>query len=212
MAVGTQPVISYAYDPNRIETKYDFDPEKSKALLAEAGWTDSDGDGIVDKDGQPFSFELLYSSGSPTVDQLDRLLARRLAGGSWHRGHAPAMEFSAMTEVLTSDHNFDVALLRIQLERDVHSRRHVRLQSVRRWLQLSNTATRRSTHSTKKPHASSMTTRAVSSIIEATNLVNEDLPVAVMHFSKANVGYSERLQNFEPSAWGVDLNYVWIQQ
>ena len=43
-------------------------------------------------------------------------------------------------------------------------------------------------------------------------LVNEDLPVAVMHFGKASTGYSDRLQNFEPGPWGVDLTYVWIQQ
>jgi hypothetical protein len=36
--------------------------------------------------------------------------------------------------------------------------------------------------------------------------------VAVMHFSKANIGYSDRLQNFNPGPGGVDLAYVWIQQ
>ena len=70
VAQGTQPVISYAYAPERITTKYAYDPEKAKALLAEAGWTDTDGDGIVDKDGQPFSFEMIYASGSPTTDQI----------------------------------------------------------------------------------------------------------------------------------------------
>lgn len=40
-----------------------YDPEKAKQLLLEAGWYDRDGDGIRDKDGKPFRFELLQASG-----------------------------------------------------------------------------------------------------------------------------------------------------
>ncbi len=36
-----------------------YDPEAATALLAEAGWTDSDGDGVLDKDGQKLEFTLL---------------------------------------------------------------------------------------------------------------------------------------------------------
>lgn len=36
-----------------------YDPEKAKALLAEAGWTDSDGDGKLDKDGQPMHLSFM---------------------------------------------------------------------------------------------------------------------------------------------------------
>ena len=36
-----------------------YSPEEAGALLDEAGWTDSDGDGARDRNGEPFSFELL---------------------------------------------------------------------------------------------------------------------------------------------------------
>ena len=37
---------------------YPYSPEKALELLGEAGWTDSDGDGILDKGGEPFNFVL----------------------------------------------------------------------------------------------------------------------------------------------------------
>jgi peptide/nickel transport system substrate-binding protein len=37
---------------------YPYDPDKALEMLAEAGWADSDGDSILDKDGQPFAFTL----------------------------------------------------------------------------------------------------------------------------------------------------------
>jgi hypothetical protein len=49
-------------------------------------------------------------------------------------------------------------------------------------------------------------------LIEASNIVNEELPIAVLHFGEAIAGYRAALQNFEPSTWGIDLGYVWIQQ
>ena len=41
-----------------------YDPEESKRLLAEAGWRDSDGDGILDRNGVPFAFKLIYNQGN----------------------------------------------------------------------------------------------------------------------------------------------------
>ncbi len=56
-----------AYDPAAqayAQANYGFDAEAASELLAEAGWSDTDGDGIVDKDGAPFSVEFLVDSGS----------------------------------------------------------------------------------------------------------------------------------------------------
>lgn len=61
-ADGTQPIVSPAYAPDRINTIYLYDPEKAASLLDEAGWTVG-ADGIREKDGQRLSFEMYYSEG-----------------------------------------------------------------------------------------------------------------------------------------------------
>jgi peptide/nickel transport system substrate-binding protein len=43
---------------NKSLEPYPYDPDKALELLAEAGWTDSDGDGTLDKDGQPLAFTI----------------------------------------------------------------------------------------------------------------------------------------------------------
>ncbi len=45
------------YDPNLCKY-FPYDPEGAAELLAGLGWEDSDGDGVLDKDGEPMAFEL----------------------------------------------------------------------------------------------------------------------------------------------------------
>ena len=41
-----------------------YDPEQARALLAAAGWVDRDGDGVREKDGQPFRFSATVRQGN----------------------------------------------------------------------------------------------------------------------------------------------------
>jgi peptide/nickel transport system substrate-binding protein len=79
MIVISGPFVynSWAYDKSIAPLPYDL--MKSKELLAKAGWTDSDGNGILDKDGREFRFEILLGqslSGQAIVQNLKENLAK----------------------------------------------------------------------------------------------------------------------------------------
>ncbi len=55
---------------NRDIKPWPFDPRRAKQQLDEAGWIDSDGDGVREKDGVKFEFDMLVPSGSPETEAL----------------------------------------------------------------------------------------------------------------------------------------------
>ena len=54
------------------------DPATSRRLLAEAGWSDSDGDGFVDREGANLSFTLSTNAGNPRREQAQLIIQEQL--------------------------------------------------------------------------------------------------------------------------------------
>lgn len=59
------------YTKDNGATVIDYDVEKAKSLLDEAGWTLSEGETVREKDGQPLEFELMYDS----AEQIQKTMA-----------------------------------------------------------------------------------------------------------------------------------------
>jgi len=58
-------------------TPYPYDPAKARALLNEAGFTDTNNDGILEREGKPFSFEIITNQNKER-EKSAVLIQRRL--------------------------------------------------------------------------------------------------------------------------------------
>jgi peptide/nickel transport system substrate-binding protein len=72
--------VFFMCDPQNIRApaRYAYDVDRARTLLAEAGWRDSDGDAVLDQDGESFAFTLLLDRRATAAavfvqDQLRRI-------------------------------------------------------------------------------------------------------------------------------------------
>ena len=77
-AIVTNPFYINSPEYDKSIKPFDYNPETAKKLLDEAGWIDSNGDGIRDRDGVEFEFEFLLPSGSDTSEKIATVLKEEL--------------------------------------------------------------------------------------------------------------------------------------
>jgi peptide/nickel transport system substrate-binding protein len=77
---GTSPIIPPSWAFSDQVTDYPYDIEKAKQLFADAGWTDSNGDGILDKNGKKMTIELSTHTEDPNRIQTVEFLQYELSG------------------------------------------------------------------------------------------------------------------------------------
>lgn len=89
---------------------FSYDPERAKALLTEAGWADTDGDGVLDKEGQPFEFTIVTNQGN----ELRKNAATLIQGDLKRIGIKVSiriLEWAALLKNFIHKRNFEACLL-----------------------------------------------------------------------------------------------------
>lgn len=210
-AVGTQPKLSPAYAPDRMTPSYDFDPARAKELLTQAGWTDTNDNGTVDKDGEEFEFTLIYIGGDATVEQIIAYMTE-----AWEQvGVKMKSESVGGTELLDRlrAHDFDMFLNGYELSPDGDQGILFACNSYRNgfnfgrycnpdWDAL-NELQKREFDPAKRTEL----------LIQQSQIIWDDQAVGPIRFGIPRTGYNTRIHNFYPNGYGFlwSLPYLWVE-
>lgn len=207
---GTQPVLSFAFDAEAIEDPFAYDPDRARELLASAGWEDTDGDGIVEKDGQALSFTLITSSGGGAV--IDQLLAELQQ--RWRDigvDMQPSLiEFPALVEIITNTYDFEVAMLGFNWDASGGQGPVFATESYRNAFNFMKYSSEAYDALEDQQLRELDPERRRELLIEQSKIVWEDQPVGIFRFGTDRTGYASRIKNYFPNGYGQYWSYPWV--
>ena len=187
-----------------------YDADGAAKLLDEAGWTDTDGDGIRDKDGVPFKFEFSISSGSQLAEKLSTILKEELSKVGIEMTIRP-LEWALFTQTL-DDRTYDAVTLgwRLPVEADPYQVWH-------------------SSQAEKGSNFVGFENAEADSIIEEARttfdkekrtkmyrrfhrIMHEEQPYTFLFVSESLVALSKRFQNVIVYPLGLDPTEWWVPE
>jgi len=219
-ADGTQPKLSPAYAPDRIETIYNFDPDKAMQLLDAAGWVDSDGDGFREKDlngdgtiteDEVLRFNFNYTRGVGTYDQQVPYMQEAWATVGIDM-LAQAVPFPTL-QAREESGDFDAVLWGFSWNPDGGQGAMFRCDSAppngfnsMRYCNPEFDAIDDKQQRELDPE------KRKELLIEAANIVNNDAAAGILIFRQNLDAYATRVHNFYPTGYGFvwSLPYVFV--
>jgi peptide/nickel transport system substrate-binding protein len=191
--------------------QWPFDPDKAAELLAEAGFADSDGDGLLDKDGQPLRFSLMMPSGSDIYEQIVSIFQDELSKIGVEMDIAP-YEWSVFVKNL-DERSFDACMLAWTgtVEGDPNQIWHS-----------DSIGNNGSNHiGYRNPEVDRLIREARQEMDEQKRnemfhkiheLIFEDQPYTFLFSGPTLLAHHKRLQNVIPHALGTNLHEWWIPE
>ncbi len=204
-ATGPFKPGTWAYNPT--VKQYPHDPQKAKALLAEAGWKPN-GEGILVKDGVPFSFEIIINQGNEVRRKSAEIIQKRLAQVGMVV-KIRTIEWSAFIKEFINKRKFDATILgwTIPMDPDLYNVWHSSKTGPEElnFVSYKNAEvdelleTGRSTFNIKERK------RAYDRIQE---ILAEDLPYVFLYVPDALPIFNARFRGIDPAPIGIGYNII----
>jgi peptide/nickel transport system substrate-binding protein len=213
-AIGTIPTMSWAYNPDAIELTYPYDPEQAEALLDEAGWVDSNGNGVRDKDGQELSFEMNGIAGNAVAEAT--LAAMQEYWDQIGVEMTPALEpFPALVERIAQTFDFEAFLVGFSWGAAVdQSTMFTCAATDGNGFNITGYCNEEVDAILAEALSEPDQARRIELYNEFQNIVTEELPESVIFFTRGINGLSNRVHNVYPNTVNERFNAQtwWVDQ
>lgn len=107
---STGPYVPNTWPYNPDVKQYEYEPARARQLLKEAGWEDTNDDGILEKDGRPFRFTILTNMGNTSRINTATIIQWRLAKIGI-RVDIKALEWSTFVNEFIDKRRFEAVII-----------------------------------------------------------------------------------------------------
>lgn len=206
---GTHPRMSIAYAPDAIQDPYEFDLERARALLEEAGWSDSDRDGDVEKDGRPLQLDIVGSEGMRSLMEALEQQWREL-GVSTHISDDPWDNVEAKAQ--GENYEFDIYVGNARLRCHADEADFFGSEGSRNYTGWSD---ERYEALQQQQLGEFDVAKRRDLLVQQSNIAWNELPIGILRFFDITIVWSAEINNFNPNDLGGtywSLPFVWIDE
>ncbi|HEX7065782.1 MAG TPA: peptide-binding protein [Bacillales bacterium] len=203
--------LSWAYNDD-VPT-FPYNPEKAKKLLSEAGWKDTDGDGIREKDGKEFSFVLKTNQGNRTRKQTATVIQQYLKEVGV-KVEPKIVEWSAFIQQVTEEHDYEAVILGWALGIDPDPSDLWSCDEIEKGLNFVAYCNKEIEPLMEKNSKITDRDKRAEVIGKIMAQIAEDQPYTFLYYPKDTIAYNPKLQNVQQHARIAyyHINEWWIKQ